>query len=241
MKYSDRIQTIINMIRPCTLLADIGCDHGYVCIEAVRGGTALSALACDVKEGPLSIAAENIRAAGLSDRIRTVLSDGFEAIDAGLHPDCVVITGLGGLLMKRILSKAPALKQLVLGPQSDQDLVRHYVLDDMGYTIVREFTVFDEGKYYTLMDVAGPRRPEDASGGDTEVTCETPYAEYEYLYGRHIDAATEDTYRAYLQHQHQILQEALSNAMRGCAFGASESMRKLKDQIGLVEQAMERK
>ena len=238
MKYSDRIQTIINMIRPCTLLADIGCDHGYVCIEAVRGGKALSALACDVKEGPLSIAADNIRAAGLSDRIRTVLSDGFEAIDAVQAPDCAVITGLGGILMKRILTKAPTLKQMVLGPQSDQDLVRHYVLDEMGCIITRELTVLDEGKYYTLMDVAGPGH---ASGGEGKPAGEQPYAEYEYLYGRHIDEGTADTYMAYLQHQHQILQQALSNAMRGCAFGASESMRKLKDQIVLVEQAMERK
>ena len=75
MKYSDRIQTIINMIRPCQLLADIGCDHGYVCIEAVRGGSAKAALACDIKGGPLAAASENIRNAGLEDCIRTVLSD----------------------------------------------------------------------------------------------------------------------------------------------------------------------
>ena len=231
MKYSDRIQTIINMIRPCQLLADIGCDHGYVCIEAVRGGSAKAALACDIKDGPLAAASEHIRNAGLEDCIRTVLSDGFEGIPADLHPDCAVITGLGGILMKRILTKAPALKQMILGPQSDQELVRHYVLDDMKYRIVRELTVLDEGKYYTLLDVAVPG-PEDGP--------EEPYSKSEYLYGRYTDTDTAETYRAYLLHQHEVLEDAVRNAMRGCAFGAAESVRKLKEQISLVEEAMER-
>ena len=190
------------MISPCSLLADIGCDHGYVCIETVKNGKAKAAIASDVAEGPLKIAAENIHAAGLEDHISTVLADGLSGIPEDVCPDCIVMTGIGGLLMRRILGalqqesgsidsidssnlrgssvgntcsnslsnsennkgssnssinspdlRFKKLSQLVLGPQSDIDAVRHYLIDELHYPIVRELTVFDDGKYYTLLDV----------------------------------------------------------------------------------------
>ena len=80
MNISERLNTIIHMVRPCSLLADIGCDHGYVCIRAVQTGQAASAIASDVAAGPLQIAADNIRAADLDDRITLILADGLEGI-----------------------------------------------------------------------------------------------------------------------------------------------------------------
>lgn len=159
MKLSGRLEAVVNMIRPCTLLADVGCDHAYVAIEAVKDGIAEHAVASDAAAGPLNHAAHNIRLAGLEGSIETLLSDGLRAYN-DIKPDCVVITGMGGRLITRILMEGleagfdlDAVEQLVLGPQSEPEILRHFLLDDMGLNITNEYCLMDEGKFYMLLDV----------------------------------------------------------------------------------------
>ena len=97
-----RLETIIERMPASGCIADIGCDHAYVAIEAVRRGKAARALACDVRKGPLQQAAEHILCAGLAGKIETRLSDGLEKVAPG-EADCVIIAGMGGPLMERIL------------------------------------------------------------------------------------------------------------------------------------------
>ena len=80
MNLSPRLEKIIYTIRPCRALADIGCDHGYVAISAVKRGKAERVIAADVAEGPLKAAGRNSKAEGVSEQIRLLLSDGFKNI-----------------------------------------------------------------------------------------------------------------------------------------------------------------
>ena len=77
MKLSDRLEMIASFVEPGNRLADIGTDHGYVPIYLVQTGRVPSALAMDVRKGPLLRAEEHIREAGLSGRIQTRVSDGL--------------------------------------------------------------------------------------------------------------------------------------------------------------------
>ena len=83
-------------------LADIGTDHGYIPIALVQEGRIPSALAMDVGKGPLSRAREHIHSQGLDTYIETRLSDGLTELHEG-EADTVLIAGMGGMLMKRIL------------------------------------------------------------------------------------------------------------------------------------------
>ena len=83
-------------------LADIGTDHGYIPIALVQKGRIPSALAMDVGKGPLSRAREHIHSQGLDTYIETRLSDGLTELHEG-EADTVLIAGMGGMLMKRIL------------------------------------------------------------------------------------------------------------------------------------------
>ena len=56
----------------------------------------------DVRPGPLSRARENITRYGLEDYIETRLSDGLAKLEPG-EGDTLVIAGMGGPLMERIL------------------------------------------------------------------------------------------------------------------------------------------
>ena len=161
MNISSRLQKIIDTIETCETLADIGCDHGYVAISALRSGRAKRAIAADVAKGPLDIARRNCEAEQVGDRVSTVLSDGFSNIPDSADINCAVIAGMGGLLMERLLREGrlkrfPQLRQLVLSPQSDLDAVRRLLIDELSYTISTEYMVLDEGKYYYIMDVHIP-------------------------------------------------------------------------------------
>lgn len=155
MNLSKRLSTVSNMVINCDTACDIGCDHGYVSIDLVNRNVARRVIACDINEGPLLAASENIAAAGLSDRIETRLSDGLHKVTTTDKPDVIIAAGMGGQLMSKILDEGKEVvkgaSQLVLQPQSELFLVRKWLRQN-GYTIVREEILTDASKYYFVMD-----------------------------------------------------------------------------------------
>ena len=93
MRLSDRLETVVSMVRPAESAADIGTDHGHVPVELVRRGTVKRALAMDVRKGPLSRAEESVAMAGLENRIETRLSDGLCCDDTDCLTDLYCLTG----------------------------------------------------------------------------------------------------------------------------------------------------
>ena len=169
-----RLETIIERMPDAGCLADIGCDHAYVAIEAVRRGRAARALACDVRKGPLQQAAEHILCAGLAGKIETRLSDGLEKVAPG-EADTVVVAGMGGPLMERILQGRLAdFAHFVLSPQSEIPHFRRFLLAE-GMQIDEETMLIDEGKYYVILNVS--QRADAAASDSMYVT------EEDFLYG----------------------------------------------------------
>ena len=159
MKLSKRLNAVVDLMESCGKLCDIGCDHGYVSIESVLRGKARYSIAADTAKGPLDIAEKNICDSGLKERISCILSDGFKRIpeDAGI--DCVVITGMGGRLIKSILKEGAAsfggfgsISQFILGPQSEPEVLRDFLINELSLCIKIELCIEDEGKFYTLLD-----------------------------------------------------------------------------------------
>ena len=157
-KMSQRLITIAEMLRgehPVATAADVGCDHGYVSIYLVQNNIADKAIAMDVRKGPLSGALSNIKDYGYEDRITTRLSDGLKELGEG-EADALVIAGMGGGLMVRILSDCDinklGIKKAVLQPQSELCEFRRYIRGK-GYSIVREKVVLEDGKYYFPMEI----------------------------------------------------------------------------------------
>ncbi|MBQ0026758.1 MAG: SAM-dependent methyltransferase [Lachnospiraceae bacterium] len=173
MKLSARLETILSLIDPCRCLADIGCDHAFVPIEAVRRGLADAAIASDIGKGPLEGAKKHIEEAGLSGKIDLRLADGLKGTSAG-EADTIVITGMGGMLLRSILEDgADVIKDatLILSPQSDEELVRDYLVHALGRAILAEKCIIDEGKPYFIIK-SGPGK------------CEPKYSDFELAYGR---------------------------------------------------------
>ena len=153
MQISERLRTVAGMVSPGCRLADVGTDHAYIPIYLMQNGVIPQAVAMDINQGPLLRATENIRRYGLTGRIETRLSDGLEKLQAG-EADTILIAGMGGLLMVRILENGQGVlagcRELVLQPQSDIRSVRAY-LEEKGWQLDREDLVFEDGKYYPMM------------------------------------------------------------------------------------------
>lgn len=145
------------MVSRGSKIADIGCDHGYVSIYLVEQGICPGALAMDVRPGPLACAQRNVQAHRLSDKITLRLSDGMKELVPG-EAEEVVIAGMGGLLMIRILSDGMAsgvmdsVRALILQPQSELYDFRKFLAEN-GYKIQTEKMICEDGKYYPMMRV----------------------------------------------------------------------------------------
>ena len=174
MDLSKRLQTIISLVEPGEMIADIGTDHGYVPIALVRRGICRKGLAMDVGNGPLERAREHIHAHSMENVIGTRLSDGLHMLQPG-EADRIVIAGMGGPLMQRILEEgeaaARAAGQLILSPQSGLREFRRFLTENH-YYIQNEAMLREDGKDYTILIV---------HDGEPEV-----YDESDYTYGKRI-------------------------------------------------------
>ena len=162
-KLTPRLMTAVPYVRPGRLVADIGTDHAYLPIylcEQKRlspvvapNGETLCAVAADINKGPVERADQHIAAAGLTQYIRTVQTDGLTGLDA-YGPEDIIIFGMGGELIASILEAAPwvhaAGKRLILQPMTHAEKLREYLLS-AGYAMIGE-TLSREGDriYQTL-------------------------------------------------------------------------------------------
>lgn len=169
MKLSPRLAAVAGLVPMGARVADIGCDHGYLSLYLVESGTAAHCIASDVREGPLSAARENVRAAGMEARIELRLGDGLSGI-APEETDCIILAGMGGDTMREILQAAPWVADgahtLVLQPQSHTDTLRMW-LSEQGFSVKEERVVYDRGHLY------GTFRAEWDGKGDDSPLC--PY------------------------------------------------------------------
>ena len=169
MELSKRLFMTASMVERGSIVADVGCDHGYTAIYLVQNGICPRVLAMDVNEGPLARAREHIREAGLSAYIETRLSDGLSAMqwvkeetgpdggaDHGRRPeaDTLLMAGIGGRLAARILEDATQklfrMRTVIVQPQSELWLVRR-TFKRLGYRIAAEDMVKEDGKFYTAL------------------------------------------------------------------------------------------
>ena len=147
-KLTPRLQAAADMITFADSVIDIGTDHGYLPIYLLLAGKAKSAVAADMRVGPLENAAENIRAFGVD--AETVLSDGFEKINTKYS--CAFICGMGGETIAEIMRKGGCVTPdtLVLQPMTGCDKLRKYLFEN-GYALTDEGFVSEGSKVYCII------------------------------------------------------------------------------------------
>ena len=152
---SKRLLCCASMVQPGSRVADIGTDHGYLGIYLLQTGAARHVIACDLRKDPLENARRNAKLFGVDGKMELRLSDGLEKILPD-EVDTVVMAGMGGDLIQKILSQCPWRKreglQFILQPQSAGNVLRRWLCED-GFEIQREEPVQDGHFLYTVMDI----------------------------------------------------------------------------------------
>jgi len=230
MKLSNRLEMVVSMVASARAAADIGTDHGHVPIELVRRGIVDRAYAMDVRKGPLSKAQENVAAAGLKDKIETRLSDGLQKLNAG-EADSVIIAGMGGELVIHILEDGrhmwDTVDQWILSPHSELHKVREW-LHVNGFPIVKEDMVFEEGKFYTIMDVR-------KAGTLSKVEAGSSVSEKDFRYSRYLRECKNPVFLDYLKDEEEKLLSLKANLEKQAENSerAKESLREVEEKLSM--------
>ena len=166
MVLSKRLQRIYDFIPPGGRIIDVGTDHAYIPIRRLLDDSAASAVATDIRPGPLERARADAEYYGVSDRLMLLLGDGLSPCtpEGG---DTVILAGMGGETMIAILSAAPWAREktLILQPQTKIDELREWLAAN-AYAIRDAALVHDTGRLYLVWYVTAGEMPPRIHGVD---------------------------------------------------------------------------
>ena len=157
-----RLQAVADYVPSHCRFADVGTDHAYLPVWLIQHGIIHSAVASDLRQGPLDRARATARQYGCTERFDFRLSDGLDAF-APHEADCIAVAGMGGEAIRSILSAAAWTKEhtrLILQPQTNVPELRLW-LTQSGYHIREDRVIREENRWYTVLLAEG--------GGDDTV------------------------------------------------------------------------
>ena len=170
---TERLKKLCARLSTCKRFIDVGCDHGYCTAYMLERRLCERAVIADVSAKSLS-KAERLLSSYISEGLcSAVCCDGLEGI-AEEEGDLVLVAGMGGDEILKILKNAYIPQSFVFQPMKNSRGLREFLIESgcaIDYDGVFTETRGEEVKHYFLM--RGRR-----TGG-------TPlYGEYELAFGR---------------------------------------------------------
>ena len=209
----DRISKLCSYLSGCKTFADVACDHGYIAEYMLKNGLCESAVVSDISEKCLK-KAEILLAKYISaGKCRAVCCDGLKEIDP--ETDCVMIAGIGGEEIIKILKEGFIPKSFVFQPMKNADALRAYLLENGCY--LQTDDIFTDGKKYYFI-IKG------AKGNAQQYTHE------QLLYGK--DSLYNPVFYNYLIEELNKKKSYLSSGM------TDESRLALTQQINAMEEVL---
>ncbi|SEN05192.1 tRNA (adenine(22)-N(1))-methyltransferase [Lihuaxuella thermophila] len=160
---SQRLQTIAGYIPDHMRVADIGGDHAFLLLHVAKQGRLHKGIVGEVNRGPYENARDRVKQMGFSSLIDVRLGNGLSVIKPN-EVDVVVIAGMGGSLITRILDEGrdrlESVKRLVLQPNIGASRVREWLMNHR-FQIIDETIVEDAEILYEII-VAEPGNGDSA-------------------------------------------------------------------------------
>lgn len=163
----DRFTKICEALEKCSTFADIGCDHGLYTEYMLKNGLCEKALISDISAASLKKAEILLSEYIAKGMVKSACADGLKATDK--ETSLVLIAGMGGMEIIKILSEGFIPKKFVFQPMKDSAELRRFLVRK-GARITLDITFFDGEHFYDLIKGEG-------SGGDI-------YGPDEILFGR---------------------------------------------------------
>lgn len=173
MQLSDRLQVMADKVHSGETCADIGTDHGYLGLYLYERDISPRVIMTDISEASLAKAKASFGARQFGNDVSFRVGNGLEVIGSG-EVDCVVIAGMGGLLIRDILAadieKTCSFNRLILQPRKAAGTLRKWLLEH-GFVILCE-DIVREGDFLpeiiTAMPMDGSREVFDFDYFDQE-------------------------------------------------------------------------
>lgn len=148
-----RLKAIADLVPAKSTVADIGTDHGYLGYALYHQYGIQKLVLSDINKGPLENAKQTFSRVPQKADITFRLGSGLEKLENG-EVSTIVIAGMGGALMRQILSKdmekTKTYDTFILQPQTEQDGFREWLLDT-GFHIITERYVYEDHKFYEII------------------------------------------------------------------------------------------
>ncbi len=154
IKLSKRLSAVARLVNQNALLADIGCDHGYLPVWLLLNNKIKSAVASDINEGPLASCRQLVAAYSLENKIKCRISNGLQEIKEKECTD-IAVCGMGGELIADIVSSCKWAesreKHFIFNPMTHSEILRKYLCDN-GFEIQSDIIVKEGKHYYNVFD-----------------------------------------------------------------------------------------
>lgn len=161
IKLSPRLSAIANLIEPCGVFADVGCDHGYISLFTLENWKANRVLCIDISLKSLEKTIKLLKRNRLDDQAIFYNCDGLKSIRE--EPDQVLIAGMGGTEIINILYQyslthsLDTIDTLIIQPMRDEYAVRKW-LNDNGFVIVTDKVIKDKKLYHIIKAHRGKQK-----------------------------------------------------------------------------------
>ena len=162
VKLSPRLLAAAELVDTSGSVCDVGTDHALLPCYLYQKGVK-NIIASDINDGPLVAAKETIeKYIGSDCPIRLVKSDGLRNID---YADNVIVAGMGGELIARIVSECSFLKpdiSFILQPMTKAEVLRKELYKN-GFRITVEKTAEEGDKLYVIIKAQYTGKSEEVS------------------------------------------------------------------------------
>lgn len=159
LSMTKRFQILLDALSPCSVLADIGSDHGKLCIAALEQEKCEYAIAADISTRSLDKARALAQKQGYESRMDFRVGNGLRVLQEG-EAGSIVIAGMGGRLIANILQEAPQCVQnaecLLLQPMQQSADLRRY-LREQSYGIASEWLIVENNRFCEVIQVSARR------------------------------------------------------------------------------------
>jgi tRNA (adenine22-N1)-methyltransferase len=151
---SPRLAALASAIAPGSRVADVGSDHGKLGLWLAASGRADYCLSTERTEALLDRVSRAPADAPWASRLAYRAEDGLGAIRLEDRIDTIVLAGLGGATIVRLLSGAEALRwltlRLVLQPRSEVATIRRW-LSENGWRLTSERLTFWRRRFHSTL------------------------------------------------------------------------------------------
>lgn len=225
---SQRLKRIANYLKDPIIFADIGSDHAYLPTYVCQHDKSARAIAGELNKGPYERALQTVQENELDDRIQVRQGDGLEIIHHNDKVNQVVIAGMGGKLIKKILEegkqKLEHVSRVVLQPNVDAPFVRQW-LHHHQFQITDEEIIEEDGYIYELIVADKVDKPVELNGKAT-------------LFGPYLLENKTDVF--YLKWQSELeKRERLVNQMKQANVRPEEKIKQLRQEIEWIKEALD--